>query len=64
MSLKLRTADQGRLLSERQIVGYLLPGQSRQWQMRFPERLPQGRLRLSVIADPGLADVELEPESR
>jgi len=64
MSLKLRTADQGRLLSERQIVGYLLPGQSRLWQMRFQERLPQGRLRLSVIADPGMADVELEPENR
>lgn len=60
MSLKLKSAQTGRLMDERQIVGYLLPGQSRQWTMRLREGLPQGRLRLSAATDPGVADVDLE----
>ena len=64
MSFRLRAADDARLLDQRQIVGYLLPGQSRHWNMRFQQRVPAGRLLLSVTADPGVADVELEPENR
>ncbi|WP_260295749.1 molecular chaperone [Sedimenticola hydrogenitrophicus] len=63
MDLKLRSEGAEHLLAERQVVGYLLPGQSRQWLMQVEGGLPSGRLRLSAATDPGMADVDLELET-
>lgn len=62
MGFRLRSAKSGRLLTEQQSVGYLLPGQSRQWSLPLQKGLAEKRLLLSVTADPGVADVELELE--
>lgn len=63
MSLGLRAGEQGRVLAERQIVGYLLPGQSRQWVVPVKGGVPEGGVHLSVVTEPRVADVRLELET-
>lgn len=62
-SMVLRAGEKGRKLAERQIVGYLLPGQSRQWVVPVEGRLSEGDVHLSVVTEPGVADVRLELET-
>lgn len=63
MSLKLRGGETAAVLAERQIVGYLLPGQSRRWVIPVKGGLPEGDMHLSAVTEPGVADVRLELEA-
>ena len=63
MSLRLRPAGAAQPVIEQQIVGYLLPGQSRHWTLPLATQLPDGRLHLSVVTKPNVADVDLELEN-
>lgn len=63
LSLKLRPAGAEQPLIEQQIVGYLLPGQSRRWSVPLKARLPDARLHLSVVTKPNMSDVDLELEN-
>lgn len=63
LSLKLRPAGAEGPVIEQQIVGYLLPGQSRRWAIPLKSPLPDGRMHLSVATKPNVADVDLELEN-
>lgn len=63
MNLKLQQTGAVPTLAQRQIVGYLLPGQERRWDLPLSGRLPDGRLRLTVVAEPSVDTVDLELEN-
>lgn len=60
----LSLADGDRALAEQQIVGYLLPGQARQWRVQLNEAFAGERLRLSAETDHGATDADLALEDR
>jgi fimbrial chaperone protein len=60
VSLRGSRPDQ---VTQPQVIGYLLPGQSRHLDAKFKEALSEKRVRLSAESDVGVTDVDLDVES-
>lgn len=63
MGIRLQPVGDEHRVMKQQIVGYLLPDQSRHWDIPISMPLPDGPLHLSAIAKPNIPEVDLELES-